>query len=184
MTPHDDLAPLAEETPALAPPEPVAFERVPESARSLLSVMSFLRAGIFSLIGLSFLAVLWSSADVSEFLPAWLCILAGLLWVGLLLTWATLWPGAVWRRKYWRLTDVALELNSGVLFRRQMTVPRSRVQHTEVTQGPLQRRFGLATLTAFTAGERFAAVSVSGLDETRARNVRDELLNRAPDHVV
>jgi len=169
--------------PTLSEPRPVEFEAMPAAARTLWSLICYLRAVFFSLVMLAVLGGVWTT-DSADGLPTWLLVLAPLLGIGLLFTWAALWPGAVWSRKRWRLTALALELNTGVIFRREMTVPRSRVQHTEVTQGPLQRRFGLATLTTFTAGERFAAVSIGGLEESRARAVRDELLNRAPDHVV
>ena len=43
-------------------------------------------------------------------------------------------------------------------------VPRSRVQHTDVSQGPVERRFGLGTLVIYTAGTDYARVDLAGLD--------------------
>ena len=43
-------------------------------------------------------------------------------------------------------------------------VPRSRVQHTDVSQGPLERNHGLGTLVVYTAGTDHAKVELGGLD--------------------
>ena len=48
-------------------------------------------------------------------------------------------------------------------------VPRSRVQHTDVSQGPLERRYGLGTLIVYTAGTDHARVSLPGLAWDTAR---------------
>jgi len=64
------------------------------------------------------------------------------------------------------------------------TVPRSRIQHTDVSQGPLQRPFGLATLTVHTAGTQFAAVPLSGLAKEVAEAIRDQLIGGVEDDGV
>ncbi len=55
-------------------------------------------------------------------------------------------------------------------------MPRSRVQHTDVSQGPLERRFDLATLVLHTAGTQHAAVSLGGLSHKAALAIRDYLI--------
>ena len=63
-------------------------------------------------------------------------------------------------------------------------VPRSRVQHTDVSQGPLERRYGLGTLVVYTAGTDHARVSLPGLAWETALALRDELrLDRSDDDV-
>ena len=57
-------------------------------------------------------------------------------------------------------------------------MPRSRVQHTDVAQGPIQRRFGLATLTVHTAGSDAAQVHLNGLEYQDALVIRDYLILR------
>jgi len=58
------------------------------------------------------------------------------------------------------------------------------VQHTDVSQGPLGRHFGVATLKVFTAASHAGVISVEGLDRTDAVTVRDRLLGRGdPDAV-
>ena len=69
-----------------------------------------------------------------------------------------------------------LEIRRGVWWRSRVRVLRSRVQHTDVHQGPLDRRWGLADLTVFTAGTESSAIRLPGLPAERALVLRDELL--------
>ncbi len=63
-------------------------------------------------------------------------------------------------------------------------VPRSRVQHTDVSQGPLERRYGLGTLVVYTAGTNHARVALPGLAHEVARALRDELRAERVDDAV
>jgi membrane protein YdbS with pleckstrin-like domain len=71
-----------------------------------------------------------------------------------------------------------LEIQRGVYWRTITTVPRSRIQHTDVSQGPLERRYGLGTLVVYTAGTHHSQVSLSGLEFTVAQAIRVHLLPR------
>lgn len=68
-----------------------------------------------------------------------------------------------------------LRVVRGVLFRADTVVPFSRVQHIDVQQGPLERFFGIATLTLHTAGNHNASVSLPGLGEPLARTLREDI---------
>jgi len=85
------------------------------------------------------------------------------------------WPAMRWRRWSWRLGDAALELRSGVIVRRHVTLPHFRVQQIDVLEGPLERLLGLATLTVTTASAGGSA-SLPGLRVEDAPIVRRELL--------
>jgi membrane protein YdbS with pleckstrin-like domain len=76
------------------------------------------------------------------------------------------------------LDEDGLEFEHGWLWRHQISVPRSRIQHTDVTQGPYERRFGLATLVVYTAGTEHASISIEGLSHETALAFRDALLAR------
>jgi len=92
-------------------------------------------------------------------------------------------PAVRYRTTWLRLDDDGLEYQHGWLWRHHISVPRSRMQHTDVTQGPYERRFGLATLVIHTAGTAHAAISIDGLSHETALAFRDALLAR-PDGVV
>lgn len=74
-----------------------------------------------------------------------------------------------------------LEFEHGWLWRHEISVPRSRIQHTDVTQGPYARRFGLATLVVYTAGTEHASIAIEGLSHETALAFRDALLARPVD---
>lgn len=94
------------------------------------------------------------------------------------------WPSAAWRHASWRLDERGLEIRRGVLWQQVVHVPLTRVQHTDVVQGPLQRRFDLATLVVYTAGTHHAAVPLPGLRRDDAAGIRDLLVHAGgPDAV-
>ena len=75
------------------------------------------------------------------------------------------------------MDDEGIEIKQGVVWRRIINVPRSRMQHTDVSQGPIERSFGLGTLVIFTAGTEHARVQLHGLDHGLALRIRDHLLS-------
>lgn len=97
--------------------------------------------------------------------------------VALLLAWlAQAWPEIEYRRISYALDPEHIEIRRGVIWRAITSVPKSRVQHIDVAQGPLERRYGLATLSIYTAGTEYARVDLPGLRHERAIAIRDRLL--------
>jgi membrane protein YdbS with pleckstrin-like domain len=119
--------------------------------------------------------------------PAAVKILLVIVWFalgGLFAVWTLVWPPIRYRYAAYRVSRDGIEIRGGVLWRSVVSVPRSRVQHTDVNQGPLARSFGLATLILHTAGTEHAAVPLSGLPRDRAYAVRDHLLGGGEDDAV
>ncbi len=67
-----------------------------------------------------------------------------------------------------------LLVRRGVLVTRLSVVPYGRMQYVDVTAGPLDRRYGLATVTLHTAAAATDA-SVPGLRAAEAARLRDRL---------
>lgn len=68
----------------------------------------------------------------------------------------------------YRFEDAALVIKEGVLSRRMRDIPYARVQHVELTQGPLQRILGVAVVTIQSGGnaqEAEASLRVLSLDD-------------------
>ena len=63
-------------------------------------------------------------------------------------------------------------------------MPRSRVQHTDVSRGPIERGFDLATLIVHTAGTENASISLGGLKAASAYAIRDYLIGSGEDDAV
>ena len=68
-----------------------------------------------------------------------------------------------------------LRVVRGILFQSDTVVPFGRVQHIDVDQGPLQRTYGIATLTLHTAGSHNASVHLPGLATEDALAMREEI---------
>ena len=86
-------------------------------------------------------------------------------------------PGLLYRSWRYRLGDEALELRHGVLTVRRSVVPYFRVQHVDLSQGPLERALGLAQLKVRTASAATDA-SLPGVELERAEEVRRLVLDR------
>ena len=111
--------------------------------------------------------------------PAWLRVALPLLWLAgiSLLAWhAYRWPPLDYRHTSYRVDGQGIEIRKGVYWRVVIHVPRSRVQHTDVSEGPVERRFGLGTLVIYTAGTDHARVDLAGLEHAVAVRLRDHLL--------
>lgn len=67
-----------------------------------------------------------------------------------------------------------LLVRRGVLLRRTSVVPYGRMQFVDVTAGPLDRRYGLSTVTLHTAAAASDA-SIPGLRTAEAVRLRDRL---------
>jgi membrane protein YdbS with pleckstrin-like domain len=70
-----------------------------------------------------------------------------------------------------------LLVTRGLLNRQLVVVPYGRMQFVDVTAGPLDRRFGLATVQLHTAAAASDA-QIPGLDPAEAARLRDRLAAR------
>lgn len=85
-------------------------------------------------------------------------------------------PRVHFRYARYALDRRGLDIRGGALWHHAVAVPRSRLQHADVTQGPVERWYGLGTLVVHTAGFGEGAITLNGLDYDRALAIRDLLL--------
>lgn len=111
-------------------------------------------------------------------------IVSGIALLGVLTWLAQVQPVWVYNHYRYRVTELGIEIRKGVIWRRVISVPRSRIQHTDVSQGPVLRRFGLALLTIHTAGTASATVTLAGVSHRTALAIRDFLLRGGQDDGV
>jgi len=98
---------------------------------------------------------------------------------GVLGVWAALFALSVflaWKR--WEVAGYAMREHDiihkhGVLFRTVTTIPFNRMQHCEISRGPVENAFGLATLRVFTAGGSSSDLSIEGLLVEDAQRVKE-----------
>ncbi|MEK5645534.1 hypothetical protein BK138_33830 [Paenibacillus rhizosphaerae] len=98
----------------------------------------------------------WSAAAVLLFIVLELAVLPGLLY------------------RYWRyeITEKNVELNHGVWVRRKTLIPMVRIQHVDSKQGPIQKIYGLSTVTFSTAA---GSHRIPALSEQEAENIRKQI---------
>ena len=84
-------------------------------------------------------------------------------------------PHRRWGRLGYALHPKLLQVVRGWLFHTDTIVPLVRVQHIDVTRGPLDKMFGTATLVVHTAGTHNSIVTLPGLAPDKASAIRDEI---------
>lgn len=108
----------------------------------------------------------------------YLVVGGGFLLAVLLFWFSFFWPRMSYRKTKYRLDETGLLIQRGVFFQHRISVPTARVQHADVSQGPLQRRFDLGTITVHTAGTSNASVELDGLQHGVALRLRDQIVRQ------
>ena len=80
------------------------------------------------------------------------------------------WKG--WPLRGYLVREHDVVYRSGWWSRTVTAVPFSRIQHSEIQQGPMGRWLGHCTLKLYTAGASGANLEIPGLSMATARNIR------------
>lgn len=105
-------------------------------------------------------------------------LLSWVLSVAILFGLAHWWPPTDHRNTAWRLDEQGMEIRRGVFWKHRIAIPTARVQHVDVSQGPLERAFGVGKLTIHTAGTKNASIELGGLQHAVAMQLRDQLIEQ------
>ena len=160
--------------PAAATLASAEWQPLPEAARRVSTIV-----GILGSLPFAAVPTFTAGAFLSEW-PARIVLgLACLVLAALLGAWL---GRARWARTTWRLDERGLQVRRGLVWRSEVLVPRTRVQHLDLERGPIERRYGLATLVVHTAGTRLNALRQSGFVDADAVALRDALLPEADRH--
>jgi putative membrane protein len=159
-------APQAGPPPAAPPPEPLD----PDAWHRLHPFTPLLRGGRWGVV----LLFLLGQRGLREEEP--LAVL-GLLVVGAAVV--GLLSFLSWRAMAYRLTTTELQIDSGVLTRRQRRVPLARLQSVDVVRPLFARALGLAELRLEVAGGGQTEAPLSYLSEDDAQRLRLRLLHLA-----
>jgi hypothetical protein len=84
-------------------------------------------------------------------------------------------PDRIYRRLGYAIDGRLLRTVRGWLFHTDTVVPFVRVQHIDVTRGPVDKMFGTASLVVHTAGTHNSVVVLPGLSPERAAEIRDAI---------
>ena len=70
----------------------------------------------------------------------------------------------------------------GVWWHTVTAIPFIRMQHCEISQGPIQNIFGLATIRIFTAGGTNSDLAIDGLEQEEAKRIKDFITGKISGH--
>jgi uncharacterized protein len=147
-------------------------ERLDPQAKTLwritgaLGALPLLAVGVF---------VSWGLLRVVE-VPVLLGVLPFLAALGLFVVFAGVVPGLRWRRWRYEIREDEVDLQRGIVWISRTLVPLARIQHVDTQSGPLQRRFGLATVVFYTAA---GPNRIPELSAPVAAGVRDRIAELA-----
>lgn len=130
--------------------------------RTYLRAKALLRAGVLLLAALIAEAI----APVPSGIVAGPAVAIAILMVAVL-------PQRRFARWLYALGEDRLRVQHGAIFHHDTMVPLGRVQHVDIEQGPLMRRWDLSELTLHTAGSHGATVTIPGLRRSEAETIRD-----------
>ena len=65
--------------------------------------------------------------------------------------------------KAFGLRERDIMYRTGLIWRKTTTIPFNRIQHSEIKEGPIAKRFGLCTLNVYTAGGAQSDMKIPGL---------------------
>ncbi len=170
---------------ASSSPAPVAVAAAPPSlprehldprARTLWRISGVLNVMplIAALIG-GLWFIRWLDLDVPWTLPLVGAFVLGVVPLVLALT----LPGLIWRRWRYEIRDDEVDLQRGLVTVTRTLTPMARIQHVDTRRGPLQRRFGLASVILYTAA---GASEIPALADEVAATVRDRIAALANVH--
>jgi membrane protein YdbS with pleckstrin-like domain len=144
---------------------------------SVLRVSAGAAASIL-LVGVVVADLVWRPIDAVP--PGLATGLAALL----LLAAVILLPARRYRSWGYRMDEDELHIRSGLWLRMHTIVPFGRVQHIDVAQGPIERKFAVGTLILHTAGTRNSAVPLPGLAFEEAGRIRDVIRSKIRQDLI
>ncbi|KHL19036.1 UNVERIFIED_CONTAM: membrane protein [Mumia flava] len=95
--------------------------------------------------------------------------------------WGWFWAARNQRAWGYAENDDDLYVRSGVAWRRIVAVPYGRVQFVDVEAGPLERAYGIATVSLHTASSETSA-QIPGVPADEASRLRDRLTELGKTH--
>lgn len=151
----------------------IAWKPVEASYKTYLQLIVLLDMGFLALIAA---VIYWFAPTVGWHglpTPLWF----GVPWAVLTLFFGLFWSSRRFQFTAYASSSESMYLRRGALWRLTRAVPLNRIQHVEVRQGFIERLFGLAHLTLYTAGSGGADLSIPGLRLADAEAMKAHLIS-------
>lgn len=82
------------------------------------------------------------------------------------------------RRTAYAMREKDVLFRTGWIIRRTQVCPFNRIQHCSVHAGPLERRYGLSSISLFTAGSNGSDIRIPGVTEATAASMREFIMQK------
>jgi membrane protein YdbS with pleckstrin-like domain len=130
------------------------------------------------LTGLIVLDVVFASQDIFPF--GGLTAIGCLFWLAIVI----ILPARIYRRWGYAMEADRLRVLRGFLFRTDTVVPFNRIQHIDVSQGPIERLNNVSRLIVHTAGTHNSVVVLPGLEPGEADAMREEIRSHIREEMI
>jgi len=109
----------------------------------------------------------------------WLAVLGALFVINTVLI--VFWAPRRVKLTHFMLSEYDVHLQMDYMWYRNISVSLNRIQHVEVTQGPLERLFGLSKVVIYTAGGAQSDLKIPGLPNVQAHNIKSFLTGKVAE---
>lgn len=164
----------------------IPHEAIPQYARASLSPVehSYKRVQFISWgigYGILLIALVCVFVFVSQWQYWWAISAAALTFV--LLVAATVAAIQIgFKNRAWVLRDKDIIFKKGWLFQSTHIIPFIKIQHCVVRSGPIERKFGLASIRLMTAASGDVDISIHGLKADTAEQLKEWIMEKIATH--
>lgn len=139
---------------------------------------------IFIILVVPFLPSYTYNFDASNFKNAYEKLMIDLMYVGpFFLLFCYIWAVLTYHFYRYELSEIGFKKESGVLYKRYVTIPYNKIQNIDIHQGVLARLLNISDLKIQTAGSTTvsnvygdAEGILPGISMVEAQNLRDKLV--------
>ena len=151
--------------------EEVSFQRIEPSYWKVLQLEWLISSAVVLIVG--GLAIFF----IKSLHKPWIIGLAGAVW--LVAAIGSYWlSNKSFLRKAYAMREKDVLYRTGWIIRELHICPFNRIQHCSVHAGPLERQYGLASLSLFTAGSEGSDLKIPGLTEEKAASIREFIMHK------
>ncbi|UOQ92656.1 PH domain-containing protein [Halobacillus shinanisalinarum] len=146
-------------------------QRISRRALTLWRIYGYINTGIVGVIAIAIIIL----TNLYSW-PLWPSFVIGVLFVLEIIFSIWLIPSIKWDRLRYEVRDQEIEYQYGLFIVKRILVPMVRVQHVDTEQGPLLRKYRLATISISTAA---TVHKIPALDEREAEGLRNTISSLA-----
>lgn len=149
------------------PVENMHYESIDNRYRSVQMVLT--AVGYLSLAGLALMLLLLDNS-------LWCIIAEGIIAITLIINMIII--RKAWIFKGYALRKYDISYRSGIIFPTITTIPYDRMQQVSIKQNPISKYFNLYSIEVVNGAQAMASMTIPGLTEERANQIKNIVINR------